>query len=91
MPNIFVYKNQVGVAPIEGERISTNSHYTGEFKGTVMQDATVEGTSQPYERELGIVRYGTVMQDAIEGSTPEVDTGEDSETESGTESDTETE
>lgn len=70
MPNEMKYQNQVWGAPIAGERLSTNSHYTGEHKGTVMQDALTEGTDLPHVREEAIVRYGTVMQDAIEGSTP---------------------
>lgn len=76
MANEVKYKNQVWGEPIAGERLSTNGHYTGQHKGTVMQDATTGATDQPYEVELGTVRYGTITQDAVEGSTPEVDAGE---------------
>ena len=62
------YENQVWGEPIAGERLSTNGHYTGEHKGTVTQDALVSMTAHMVED--GIVRYGTMTQDAIEGSTP---------------------
>lgn len=71
MPNEVKYKNQVWGEPISGERLSTNGHYTGEHKGTVMQDASVDGTEQPHSVEEGIIRYGTMMQDAVSGSTPD--------------------
>lgn len=68
MNNEVKYKNQVWGEPIAGERLSTNGHYTGEHKGTVIQDAKCEMT--PHMVEEGIVRLGTMTQDAIEGSTP---------------------
>lgn len=71
MANKVKYQNQVWGEPITGERLSTNGYYTGEHKGTVMQDAAVEGTEQPHAVEEGTIRYGTMMQDAIPGSTPE--------------------
>ena len=70
MPNKVKYENQIWGEPIAGERLSTNGHYTGEHKGTVMQDAAVGGTEQPYAVEEGTVRYGTIMGDAAEGSMP---------------------
>ncbi len=70
MANHVKYENQVWKAPIAGERLSTNGHYTGEHKGTVMQDAKVSGIQTPHGVEAGIIRLGTMMQDAIEGSTP---------------------
>lgn len=70
MPNKVKYENQIWGEPITGERLSTNGHYTGEHKGTVMQDAAVGGTEQPYAVEEGTVRYGTIMGDAVEGSMP---------------------
>lgn len=73
MANIFKYANQVWGEPIAGERLSTNSHYTGEHLGAVMQDSAVDGIEQPHAVEESIIRYGTVMQDAIEGSTPTVE------------------
>lgn len=70
MPNEVKYENQVWGAPIAGERLSTNGHYTGEHKGTILQDASVEGTELPHAVEEGMVRYGTMMGDAAEGSMP---------------------
>lgn len=72
MPNEVKYQNQVWGKPITGERLSTNGYYTGEHKGTVMQDAAVDGTEQPHTVEDSIVRHGTMMGDAIAGSNPEV-------------------
>lgn len=72
MANIVKYENQVWGEPITGERLSTNGHYTGEHKGTPMQDALTSGTDAPHGNEEATVRYGTMTQDAIEGSTPEV-------------------
>lgn len=68
MANEVKYQNQVWGEPIAGERLSTNGHYTGEHKGTVTQDAKCAMT--PHMVEEGIVRLGTMTQDAIEGSTP---------------------
>lgn len=74
MANEFKYQNQVWGEPITGERLSTNSHYTGEQKGTPAQDRLGEATTNKNAHyvEENIVRYGTVLHDAIEGSTPEV-------------------
>ena len=76
MPNEVIYLPQEWGedTPIAGERLSTNGHYTGEHKGTPMQDALgVETTNNdPHYVEETIIRYGTITQDAIEGSTPEV-------------------
>lgn len=76
MANEMKYENQTWNDPIKGERLSTNSHYTGEHKGTPTQDtlgASTTNTNAHYVEE-NIVRYGTVMQDAIEGSTPTLKT-----------------
>lgn len=73
MANEVKYQNQVWGEPIAGERLSTNGHYTGEHLGTVMQDAKASMT--PHHVEAATVRYGTMTQDAIEGSTPEVAEG----------------
>ena len=74
MANEVKYQNQVWGEPIAGERLSTNGHYTGEHKGTPTQDALGAGTTNPNAHyvEENIVRYGTITQDAIEGSTPDV-------------------
>lgn len=70
MANEVKYENQVWGEPIAGERLSTNGYYTGEHKGTVMQDASVEGVQQPHGVEEATVRYGTITQDAITNSMP---------------------
>lgn len=72
MPNEVKYQNQVWGEPISGERLSTNGHYTGEHKGTPTQDALGEDTTNknPHYVEDVTVRYGTITQDKIEGSTP---------------------
>lgn len=70
MANVVKYQNQVWGEPIAGERMSTNGHYTGEHLGSVTQDAKAEMTAHLIEDN--IVRYGTITQDAAEGSTPTV-------------------
>lgn len=82
MANELKYKNQVFPEghPVEGERLSTNSHYTGEHKGVPLQDYADPQDGQnndAYYVENKTIRFGTVLQDAIEGATPEVDTGEE--------------
>lgn len=66
------YENQIWGEPITGERLSTNGHYTGEHMGTPMQDAKDASANTPHYVEGVTVRYGTMTQDAIEGSTPKV-------------------
>lgn len=68
MANEVKYQNQVWGEPIAGERLSTNGHYTGEHLGSVTQDKLVEMSAHMVEGAT--VRYGTITQDAIEGSTP---------------------
>lgn len=70
--NEVKYTNQIWGEPIAGERLSTNGYYTGEHKGTPMQDAKVGSTQNAHTVEEATVHLGTIMQDAIEGSTPEV-------------------
>lgn len=74
MANKVKYTNQIWGEPIAGERLSTNGHYTGEHKGTPTQDALGESTtnSNAHYVEDVTIRYGTITQDSIEGSTPEV-------------------
>lgn len=74
MANKVKYANQIWGEPIAGERLSTNGHYTGEHKGTPTQDALGESTtnSNAHYVEDVTIRYGTITQDSIEGSTPEV-------------------
>lgn len=71
MANEIRYENQVWGEPITGERLSTNGYYTGEHKGTVMQDAKTEGTDAPHTNEMQTVHLGTIMQDAL-GNMPKV-------------------
>ena len=64
--------------PIAGERLATNGHYTGEHIGTPMQDAKGDSKSNAaHYRETGIVRLGTMMQDAADESYPLVDGGDE--------------
>lgn len=68
MANIVKYQNQTWGAPLTGEVLSVNGHYVGEHLGSVTQDAKAAMTAHMVESN--IVRYGTITQDAIEGSTP---------------------
>lgn len=71
MANEVKYNNTVWGEPIAGERLATNGYYTGEHKGTPMQDAKGDETSNsPHAREEGIVRLGTMMQDALDTNFP---------------------
>ena len=74
MANVVVYNNVDWPegTPIAGERMATNGHHTGEHLGSVMQDAAVGGTEVAHAVEAGIVRYGTMMQDAIDTEFPTV-------------------
>jgi len=72
MANEMKYNNQVWGEPIAGERLSTNGYYTGEHKGTPMQDALTEGSDEPHGNEVATTHLGTITQDAIEGSMPTV-------------------
>lgn len=73
MANKVKYQNQVWGEPIAGERLSTNGHYTGEHLGTPTQDAFGADTTNANARYVDevTVRYGTITQDAIAGSTPD--------------------
>jgi hypothetical protein len=70
MANQVKYKNQIWGKPLTGEVLSVNGHYVGEHLGSVTQDAKASMVAHMVEDS--IVRYGTITQDAIEGSTPEV-------------------
>lgn len=70
MPNEVKYANLVWPdTPVKGERLATNGHYTGQHKGTPLQDAKVEGTQAANSVEAATVRYGTIMGDAIDTRT----------------------
>ena len=64
-----VYANQTNEA---GERVSTNGYWTGHQKGTVMQDASVSGVTQPYAVENNTVHMGAMLQDAMDATFPTV-------------------
>lgn len=57
-------------SPVAGERMATNGCYTGQHKGTPMQDAKVSGVQTAKSVEAGIVRYGTLMGDAADTNFP---------------------
>ena len=74
MPNEVKYNPQLWGEPIPGEVLSVNAQYCGQKMGVPTIDALFEGEAieeLSYSNELATVRLGTVMQDAIEGSTPE--------------------
>lgn len=57
---------------IAGERLSTNGHYTGEHKGTPMQDAKDASANNAHYVEGATVRYGTMLQDKADNEFPTV-------------------
>ena len=59
--------------PIAGERLATNGHYTGEHKGTPMQDAKSSLANSAHYVEGATVRYGTMTQDNLDADFPAVD------------------
>ena len=72
MPNKVKYKNVDFPAgsPIVGERMATNGNYTGQHKGTPMQDAKAEGVQAAKQVEANTIRYGTIMGDAKDTNFP---------------------
>jgi len=64
-------------SPIEGERLATNSFYTGQHKGTPTQDALTGADNAPYLNERNTVRLGTLLGDALDENFPTVDDGEE--------------
>lgn len=74
MPNEIKYANVDWAegTPISGERLATNGHYTGEHKGTVMQDAKDSKANSAHYVEGATVRLGTMTQDAIDTKFPAV-------------------
>ena len=77
MANKVKYQNQVWGEPIAGETLSVNGHYVGEHLGTPTQDALGTDTTNKNPRyvESNTIRYGTITQDKIAGSTPTKVTG----------------
>ena len=74
MANVVKYNNVDWPegSPIAGERLATNGFYTGEHKGSVLQDATSEAANSPHYVETATVRLGTMMQDAVDENFPTV-------------------
>ncbi len=72
MPNEIRYNEQVWGEPIPGEMLSVNGYYTGEHKGSVLQDALEKDGSHAYSVENSTVHLGTITPDALEGSMPTV-------------------
>ena len=58
MPNEMKYGNVdwPDGSPIEGERLATAGEYTGQHKGTPMQDALEEADNEAYLRARETVR-----------------------------------
>lgn len=73
MPNEMKYGNVDWPegSPIEGERLATNGEYTGQHKGTPMQDALSSADNEPYLRARETVRYGTLTPDAGDDNFPD--------------------
>ena len=63
-------------SPIKGERLATNSFYTGQHKGTPTQDALTGADNDAYLIERNTVRLGTLMGDAQDENFPTVDDSE---------------
>ena len=63
-------------APIAGERLATNGHYTGQQKGSVTQDALTVADNNPYVEERNTDHFGTITPDAGDDNFPTVDDGE---------------
>lgn len=73
MANTFKYTNVDWAegTPIAGERMATNGHYTGDFKGTVTQDALAgEAANAPHYVEGVTVMVGTILGDAADEQFP---------------------
>lgn len=73
MPNEMKYGNVncPEGSPIEGERLATNGEYTGQHRGTPMQDALSGADNEPYLRARETVRYGTLTPDAGDDNFPD--------------------
>lgn len=56
---------------IAGERMATNGEYTGQHKGTAVQDALQGSDNDPYLRARETVRYGTLTPDAGDNNFPD--------------------
>ncbi len=74
MPNEMKYGNVNWPegSPIAGERLATAGEYTGQHKGTVMQDNLAAVDNAPYLRARETVRYGTITPDAGDDNFPDI-------------------
>lgn len=74
MPNEMNYGNVnwPDSSPIAGERMATNGEYTGQHKGTLMQDALSGADNDPYLRARGTIYYGTITPDAGDSDFPDI-------------------
>lgn len=74
MPNEMNYGNANWPegSPIAGERMATNGEYTGQHKGTPMQDSLDGADNDPYLRARGTVHYGTITPDAGDSNFPDL-------------------
>lgn len=57
-------------SPVEGERLATNGCYTGEQKGTPMQNAKVTGVQTAKQAEANVIHNGTILGDAKDTNFP---------------------
>lgn len=73
MPNEMKYGNVdwPSDSPISGERLSTSGEYTGQHKGTVIQDSLYDADNGAYLRARETVRYGTLTPDAGDSNFPD--------------------
>lgn len=73
MPNVMKYGNVdwTDDSPIEGERLATAGEYTGQQKGTPMQDAIEESDNEAYMRARETVRFGTLTPDVADENFPD--------------------
>ncbi len=77
MANEIKYQNLNWAAgtPIAGERLATNGYYTGQHKGSVLQDASEAAAELniPYFVETTTIRYGTILGDDADENFPVID------------------
>lgn len=66
------YVNKNWGSPISGERLATNGFYTGQHKGSVMQDHADGADNDPYVVERTTIRQGTLLGDYADAAFPTV-------------------
>lgn len=74
MPNVLKYDNTNWPSELSvgEERLATNGEYTGQHKGTPMQDALEKADNAPYLRARNTIRYGTITPDAADDNFPDI-------------------